>query len=330
MQISVIGAGTWGTAIASLAAISHPTRLWVRRPDLAEQIRTSRRNQDYLPELELSPKILVTDDMEEALKGCDLVLVAVPSHGFRKVFSVVSKHLSTSVPVTSLTKGIEVETCSRMTEIIAELQPGRDPRLTGVLTGPNLAHEILKGEPTAAVAAFSDPDVARTVQDALMGPAFRIYTNGDVVGCELAGCIKNVLAIAIGMARGLGFGSNTMATLITRALAEETRLGVSLGGRPETFAGLAGMGDLIATCQSSKSRNSRVGFALASGKSLSEILEATNTVAEGVNSVRPILELSKRMGAEMPIAEQVGLAIEQGVQPTRILQSLMSRGPKPE
>ncbi len=230
----------------------------------------------------------------------------------------------------SLTKGIEQETLATMTQVVAEASPEKDPRRIGVLTGPNLASEVAAGQPTAAVIAMSDLETARQLQEVFMGPTFRVYTHDDVVGCELGGALKNVMAIAAGMSDGLGFGDNTRATLITRALSELTRLGVSLGGRPATFAGLAGMGDLIATCISTASRNHQVGFGLAAGKSLEQVVTEMKMVAEGVKTTRAVLDLADRTEIEMPIATHVGHVLYEGLDPKEAVLRLMSREAKPE
>ena len=325
MRIAVIGAGTWGTTIAALASRRHPTVLWARRQELADAMNSTGRNPDYLPDVQLPYGLRTTSNTEDAVDGAEAVIMAVPSHGFREVFDGISAFIRPDVPIVSLTKGIEQSTTMRMTEIVREEAPEHDPRRVGVLTGPNLAGEIGAGQPAAAVVAMGDPETASALQQALMDPTFRIYTNPDVAGCELAGALKNVMAIAAGMAKGLGFGHNTLAALITRALAELTRLGVALGGRQETFAGLAGMGDLIATCQSDASRNNRVGMALASGKKLSEIVGEMNTVAEGVKTVEPVLELARTNRVEMPIAEQVRRVLHDGAHPREAVLTLMTR-----
>jgi glycerol-3-phosphate dehydrogenase (NAD(P)+) len=233
------------------------------------------------------------------------------------------------VPVVSLTKGIEEGTLRRMTEIVAEARPGPGHRV-GVLTGPNLAGEVMAGHPAAAVIGMADEAAATRLQDAFMSPVFRVYRNPDVTGCELAGALKNVMAIAAGMARGLGFGQNTLAALVTRALAELTRLGVALGGHAETFAGLAGLGDLVATCQSDQSRNNRVGAALARGRSLDDIVSDMRMVAEGVKTVHPVLGLAAEHGIEMPIAAEVGRVLYEGAHPREAVLALMTRVAKAE
>ena len=328
--IAVIGAGSWGTTVASLAARRVDTRLWARRQELVESINRTRTNPDYLPGHELPQRLTASHDLEEVVSGADLLVMAVPSHGFREVFTEAVQHLAPGTPVVSLTKGIEQKTLATMTEIVHQVEEPASPDVVGVVTGPNLASEIVAGQPTASVAAFRDTGTARTVQDLLMGPTFRVYTNDDVIGCELGGALKNVMAIAAGMSDGLGFGDNTRATLLTRALAEVTRLGVAQGGRPETFAGLAGMGDLIATCSSDRSRNHRVGFALARGQTLDEITGEMRMVAEGVKTTKSALGLAERSGVDMPIATHVDLVLEGAMTPREAMSSLMTREAKAE
>lgn len=330
MRMSVIGAGSWGTTVAALAAERHPTVLWARRPALAEAINRQSENPEYLPGFRLPYGLRAVNDPGQAVRGAEAVVMAVPSHGFRSVFREISAELPPDLPILSLVKGIEQGTHRRMTEVIAEEAPGHDPARTGVLTGPNLAREVMIGHPAAAVIGMPDTEGAAALQSVFISPTFRVYTNPDVVGCELAGALKNVMAIAAGMAKGLGFGHNTIAALITRALAELTRLGVALGGSAETFAGLAGMGDLIATCQSDESRNNRVGMELAAGRALDEITTEMRMVAEGVKSTRPVLELAAGCGVDMPIAAQVGKVLYEQAHPREAVLALMTRGAKPE
>ena len=328
-HVAVIGAGSWGTAVAALAAARNPVVLWSRRAELAEVINSTSENPDYLPGYRLPYGLRATADLAEAIEGAALVAMAVPSHGFRAVLSRMPG-LPFDLPLVSLTKGIEEKTLRRMTEVIAEVVPGHDSQAIGVLTGPNLAGEVTAGQPTAAVVAIVDENAAAIVQKTFMGPTFRVYTNPDLVGCELAGSLKNVMAIAAGMSTGLGFGDNTRAALLTRALAELTRLGVALGGQPATFAGLAGMGDLIATCTSVQSRNFRIGIGLAQGRKLDEITEEMKMVAEGVKTTRAVLELAERAGVEMPIATQVARVLYEGHHPREAVMSLMTRQAKSE
>lgn len=330
MRIAVIGAGSWGTTVAAIAARTNPVVLWARRPELADAINTTAENADYLPGQRLPYGLRATSDSIDAVDGAEAVVMGVPSHGFRAVLEELAPSLGADIPILSLTKGIEGETLMRMTEVVSSVLPDRDPSRSGVLTGPNLAKEVMRGEPAAAVIGMEDADASATLQAALMDPTFRVYTNTDVVGCELAGALKNVMAIAAGMAKGLGFGQNTLAALITRALAEITRLGVAMGGRPETFAGLAGMGDLIATCESDDSRNNRVGMALAQGRKLDDVVSEMQMVAEGVKTARPVLGLAAKHGVDMPIATQVALVLHEGAHPREAVLALMTREARPE
>jgi glycerol-3-phosphate dehydrogenase (NAD(P)+) len=325
--VAVVGAGSWGTTVAALASANTPTMLWGRRAELVDQINSARVNPDYLPAFTLPDRLRATASMSEAIEGADVVIIAAPSHGFRAVAREAAPYLRPWVPVVSLTKGIERETLMRMTEVAAEEMPGRP---IGVMTGPNLAKEILAGQPAASVVAIPDDTIARELQRILTRPSLRVYTNPDVVGCEVAGVVKNVIAIAAGMAEGMEFGDNTRATLITRGLAEMSRLGVAMGGDPVTFAGLAGMGDLIATCSSKQSRNNSVGLALGRGQAIDDILASMNMVAEGVKSSPSVLDLARRYGVEMPITEQVVAVCHEGRSAREALTALMSRTSKSE
>jgi glycerol-3-phosphate dehydrogenase (NAD(P)+) len=329
-RIAVVGAGSWGTTAAALAARSTSTVLWARRQELALEITETRENRQYLPGLPLPEGLTTTSDLEAAVVGASAIVMAVPSHGFREIYSQIARVVAEETPVLSLTKGIEQETLATMTQVVRETSPGKPVSLVGVMTGPNLASEVAAGQPTASVIAMADQATARGLQDVFMGPTFRVYTHDDVVGCELGGALKNVMAIAAGMSDGLGFGDNTRASLITRALAELTRLGVALGGRPATFAGLAGMGDLIATCISTASRNHQVGVALAMGKTLAEIVAEMQMVAEGVKTTRAVLDLAGRHGIEMPIASHVGQVLYDSLQPREAVLRLMTREAKQE
>jgi glycerol-3-phosphate dehydrogenase (NAD(P)+) len=326
-RTAVIGAGSWGTAVAALAARNSPTVLWARRSDLAETISTSHVNRDYLPDYQLPKGLGATSSLEEALAGAEVVVMGVPSHGFREILDEAKPFLAGGTPIVSLTKGVEQQTLKRMTEVITEVLPEHP---SGVLTGPNLAKEVMAGWPAASVVAFEDESIAEELQRLFSTDAFRVYTNPDVVGCEVGGALKNVIAIAAGIADGMGFGDNTRAALITRGLHELTRLGVALGGEPLTFAGLAGMGDLVATCISRQSRNRHVGEALGRGQTIEEIVAAMNMVAEGVKSSKAVLDLSVRVGVEMPIAEQVVAVLYEGKQASEIVPALMQREAKPE
>jgi glycerol-3-phosphate dehydrogenase (NAD(P)+) len=330
VTVAVIGAGSWGTAVAALVAGNAPTILWARREELAVQLNTTHENGDYLPGIALPDALAATCDLEQACRDADVVVLGVPSHGFRTVLGAARPFIGPDVPVISLSKGVEQDTLRRMTEVIGEVLDDHDPSCIGVLTGPNLAKEVAGGQPTASVVATADQGVAESLQQLFLGPTFRVYTNPDVVGCEIAGACKNVLAIGAGIAHGLGYGDNTKAALITRGLAELARLGVALGGDPMTFSGLAGMGDLIATCSSPQSRNRRVGVELGEGRSLEQIVAATNMVAEGVKSTRAVLALAARHDVEMPLASFVGRVLYEGARPADLVPELMLRKAKPE
>jgi glycerol-3-phosphate dehydrogenase (NAD(P)+) len=304
--------------------------LWARRPELAQAIRDTHENGDYLPGAALPETLVASSDLGEAIEGRDIVVMGVPSHGFRAVLEVARPFIARDAAVVSLSKGVEQGSLLRMTEVIADVLVDHDPSRIGVLSGPNLAKEIAAGQPAATVVAFTNDGVAESVQHAFMTPNFRVYTNPDVVGCEIAGALKNVIALGVGMAHGMGFGDNAKAALITRGLAELARLGVVLGGDPLTFAGLAGMGDLIATCSSPQSRNRSVGVALGEGRSLDDIVAEMNMVAEGVKSTSAVLELARRHEVEMPVAEFVGRVLYEGAKPADHVGELMGRAAKGE
>jgi glycerol-3-phosphate dehydrogenase (NAD(P)+) len=328
--VAVIGAGAWGTTIASLVSTNASTVLWGRDPLVVDAITRTRENAAYLPGVRLPDSLRATPDLSAACAAADVIAMAVPSHGFRDVLVAAAPAIPVEVPVVSLAKGVERHTLLRMTEIVLEVLPDHGPDRVAVLTGPNLAREVALGEPAATVVACADPTTANELQQVFMTSMFRVYTNPDVVGCEIAGALKNVLAIAAGIAAGLGYGDNTQAALITRGLAELSRLGVRLGGAPLTFAGLAGLGDLVATCVSAKSRNRSVGFELGRGRSLPEIVAATNAVAEGVNTTAAVLELAARVDVEMPIASLVGSVLYEGRRPADLVAALMLREAKAE
>ena len=313
--------------MAALAAANAPTVLWARRTDVADHIRRHRRNPSYLSDFDLPAGLEATHDLREAVVAADVVVMAVPSHGYRDVMAEVARHLRPWVPVVSLAKGLERTSLKRMSEVTSEEVPGHP---VAVVTGPNLAREILAGQPAASVVAIDDATIATELQRLFTRPALRMYTNADVIGCEVGGVVKNVIAIAAGMAEGMGFGDNTRATLITRGLAEMTRLGVAMGGQAATFAGLAGMGDLIATCSSKQSRNSSVGLALGRGESIDSILASMSMVAEGVKSSPSVLDLARRHGVDMPITEQVVAVCHGGRSAADALARLMQRGSKSE
>jgi glycerol-3-phosphate dehydrogenase (NAD(P)+) len=299
--IAVVGAGSWGTTIAHTLAATATVSLWARDGDVAAELATARTSR-RLPGAVLDGRVTVTSDIEAVAAGADVVLIAVPTIGLRRVVAELAPSVAPGVPIVSLAKGFEPGTRLRMTEVLAEVAPDH-PR--AALTGPNLAREILEGHAAASVIACEDDDVGRLLQEHLSTESFRVYRNTDVVGCELAGALKNVVGIAAGMAEGLGAGDNTKAAVITRGLAELTRLGAAMGGRPITFSGLAGLGDLVATCASPLSRNRQVGEQLGRGRAAAEVLGSMTSVAEGVTAAPVAVELAAERGVEVPIAVQV-------------------------
>jgi len=330
MRIAVIGAGSWGTAIARLCSANASVGLWTRRAELATAINTDRENAEYLPGVRLPDRITATTDFTRAVSGAAAVLVAVPSHGYRDVLEKASGIVPTSIPVISLAKGIEVSTGLRMSEVTLDVLAGHDPSRVGALSGPNLSEEIMQGQPAATVLSMADRRVGREIQSILGTPRFRVYTNQDLIGVEVAGATKNVIALAAGVSLGLGFGMNTMAGLATRGLAEMTRLGVVLGGDALTFGGLAGMGDLLATCGSPSSRNNQVGYQLGKGRKIADITSGMRTIAESVRTTEAVLQLAARHGVEMPIAEAVGRILYEGETVQDAMKRLMDRTPRHE
>jgi glycerol-3-phosphate dehydrogenase (NAD(P)+) len=330
MRAAVIGAGSWGTAVAAIVADHADATLWARDPALAAQIDDQHENGRYLSGIRLPSALHATADLEAACSGADVIVVGVPSHGFREVLRAAAPAIGATVPVVSLSKGVEQSTHLRMTEVVADVLPDHLAERIGVLTGPNLAREVAEGQPAASVIAMQDAECAAELQQLFMTRTFRVYTNPDVVGCEIAGALKNVIAIAAGIAAGLGYGDNTKAGLMTRGLAELARLGVALGGEPLTFSGLAGMGDLVATCTSEKSRNRRVGFELGRGRTLDDIVAETHMVAEGVKSTAAVLEIARANGVDMPIATMVGAVLYEDARPADLVPSLMLREAKAE
>jgi len=302
LKAGLLGGGSWGTTVASLIARNAPVKIWARCEETVNEINEHHTNSRYLPGATLNNKLVATHCIEEAVSGCDVLVMGVPSQHFRDVLEQAREHIRPWVPVISLTKGLEAGTELRMTEIIEEVLPGHP---VGVLTGPNLAREIISGQAAASVMAMEDEIIVRALQKLFHSGLFRVYTNTDLIGCELGGVLKNIIAIAVGMGDGQGAGDNTRSALITRGLAEITRLGVAMGGRPETFAGLAGMGDLIATCTSPQSRNRHVGYELGKGRPLDEIIGEMLMVAEGVKSAPTVVALGERYGVEMPITGDV-------------------------
>ena len=309
LKVSVLGGGSWGTSVAALLARNATTRLWLRNPDSATEVNTLHTNSKYLPDAKLPDALTATTSLQEAVSDADVVVMGIPSQQFRKVLVDLKPFIRPWVPVISLAKGLEQDTSMRMTQIIGEVLPGHPP---GVLTGPNLAREIMAGSAAASVLAMEDETICNWLRPVFQSGLFRVYTNNDLIGCELGGALKNIIAIAVGMGDGLGAGDNTRAAVITRGLAELTRLGVALGGRPETFAGLAGTGDLIATCTSPQSRNRHVGERLGQGQTLEQIIDEMHMVAEGVKSAPVVMKMATELGVDMPIAAEVFNVVQHG------------------
>ncbi|WOC13512.1 NAD(P)H-dependent glycerol-3-phosphate dehydrogenase [Gordonia sp. MP11Mi] len=331
MRAVVMGSGSWGTAVAKvLADAGNDVVMWARRPELAEQINTGHVNGDYLPGIELPHSLRAVSSPTEALAGRELVVCAVPSQSLRDNLSQWLDDLPSEAILLSLAKGVEVSSGKRMSEVIAEVTEFPAEQIA-VLSGPNLAREVAQGQPAATVIACADEDQAKRVQAAFATGYFRPYTNTDVVGCEIGGAAKNVIALACGVASGLGYGENTLATIITRGLAETIRLGVALGADITTLAGLAGVGDLVATCSSPLSRNRTFGARLGEGANLEEAQAATNgQVAEGVKSCRSVRALAKAHGVEMPLTEAVYLLCHEGMSVQDMVTNLLGRSTKPE
>ncbi len=329
-RTTVMGAGSWGTAFALvLADAGNDVRIWGRRQELCDAINAEHRNVDYLPDIELPHAIRATHDPAEALEGADVVVLAVPSQQLRSNLESWAEHVPEQAILVSLMKGVELGTHKRMSEVIAELT-GAGPERIAVVSGPNLAKEIASREPAASVVACADQGVAEQLQQLCHTTAFRPYTVTDVVGCELGGTTKNIIGLAVGVCVGLGFGDNSKASVITRGLAETARLGAAMGADPRTIAGLAGMGDLVATCSSPLSRNRTFGEKLGLGMSVDEIAAQTKQVAEGVKSCQSVSELAKLHGVDMPIVEHVAALIAGEMNPEQLVKAMISREAKSE
>ncbi len=330
-KAAVFGAGSWGTTFAKvLIDAGCDVTLWARRPELAQQITDTHRNPDYLPGIVLPPPLTATHDPAQALDGADLVAFAIPSQSLRENLAAWAPQLPSDASLISLMKGVELGTTRRMSEVICEVA-GVDSDRVVVISGPNLAREIAEEQPTATVVACTDEARAAAVQKSCGTAYFRPYSNTDVIGCELGGAVKNVIALACGIGHGMGFGDNTLASVITRGLAETARLGERLGADPVTFAGLAGLGDLVATCNSPLSRNRTFGERLGRGESLAQAQDATHgQVAEGVKSCRSLLELAQHHGVDVPITQAVEAVCFRGMTPRQMLDLLMSRSMKSE
>lgn len=322
-RVGVLGGGSWGTVLAHLAAqVGCDVVLWLRDEQVAAELNAERTNRRYLGETRLAEGIRATTDLEQAVRAADLVLFALPSKHTRAVAGEAGAYITGDQVVLSATKGFEPETCARMSEV---LRAETCARKIGALHGPNLAKEILAGQPSATVVASRYREAITLGARLLHGPSFRIYGNMDLRGVELAGALKNVIAIASGVAHGLGFGANVRALIVTRGLAEIQRLGVKLGADPLTFSGLAGIGDLLVTCGSELSRNFRVGLGLAAGRPLPEVLEELGETAEGVNTARVAVALAVREGTPLPIIEGVAKLLFEGATPQEVMEDLMTR-----
>lgn len=329
--VAVVGAGSWGTAIAHLlASKGHEVRLWSFESPVVEEVRSFGENRSYLPGIPLDEGLRPTADLDEAIRGASVVVSVSPAQHVRGVMTAAARSLAPYAVVVSASKGIEIERGMRMDEVLADVLPGMGPERFAVLSGPSFAREVALGMPTAVVAASESEELAVRIQTLFQTERFRVYTNRDVVGVELGGAVKNVIALAAGVSAGLGFGHNTLAALITRGLAEISRLGEAQGASPATFAGLAGMGDLVLTCTGDLSRNRMVGIRLGQGEKLGAILEDMRMVAEGVRTAPAVRALARRHGVEMPIVEQVCALLEGACTAREALERLMMRPPRAE
>ncbi|MEV0035982.1 NAD(P)H-dependent glycerol-3-phosphate dehydrogenase [Streptomyces sp. NPDC050804] len=329
-RVAVFGAGSWGTAFAMILADGGcEVSLWARRPELVDAINTTSRNPDYLPDTTLPSGITATTDAAEAAKGATAAFLAVSAQTLRDNLTRWAPHFDHDTVLASLMKGVELGTAKLMSEVIGEVTGAERERIA-VVSGPNLAGEIVRRQPAASVVACQDETVAEQLQAACHTPYFRPYTTTDVIGCELGGAVKNVIALAVGIADGHGLGDNTKASLMTRGLAETTRLAQAMGAQPQTLAGLAGMGDLIATCSSPLSRNHTFGANLGRGLTVAETTGVTKQTAEGVTSCQAVLDLARRHGVDMPLTETVVGIVHGGMSPREAIRELMSRSPQPE
>lgn len=330
-RIAILGAGSWGTALAvSLARCDHPVTLWARREEAAETMRTTRHNPTYLPDVHLPESVVVTSDLEQAIAGSTVWVIATPSHAVRDLAERLVPHGNKEVIVVSVAKGIENESLETMSQVLTEVLTTVPADNITVLYGPSHAEEVGAGRPTTVVAAAPSMEVARHVQDVFMAPHLRVYVNDDVLGVEIAGSVKNVMALAAGMSDGIGYGDNAKAAIITRGMAEIQRLGLAMGAKASTFAGLAGIGDLVATCTSKHSRNRYLGEQIGKGKSLDEVLSHMQMVAEGVRTAASVHALAQKYDIEMPITEAVYAILFEGKEPEQAVHDLMTRSAKHE
>jgi glycerol-3-phosphate dehydrogenase (NAD(P)+) len=332
-RIAILGGGSWGTGLAVVLASSrrkHEIRLWVRASSLADSIERDLENKKYLPGIPIPPTVKASSDLENSLREAQIVVSAIPSAHTRSIFALALPHFSRDAVFVSATKGLEPATHLRMSEVLSQIINARFLPRVAVLSGPSFAAEAAQGHPTAVVLASADASLGAFLQEEFSGPTFRLYTNDDVLGVELAAAMKNVMAIAAGACQGLALGANSLAALITRGLAEMSRLTVALGGKPETLSGLAGMGDLILTCYGSQSRNRRVGFELGQGRSLQQILADMTMVAEGVGTSAALLALAKENHLELPITQQVHSILHLGNSPREAIRAIMERPLKRE
>ncbi|HKW56179.1 MAG TPA: NAD(P)H-dependent glycerol-3-phosphate dehydrogenase [Candidatus Acidoferrum sp.] len=332
-RIAILGGGSWGTALAivlSRAHQAHQISLWMRDGNLAETLRRTRENATYLPGQKVPQAVVVSEDAACALAGAKAVIGALPAAHARSTYERILPHLDRGAAIVSATKGLEPETHLRMSEVLSQVLPSDQGARVAVLSGPSFAAEAASGHPTAVVLASRDLGLASELQEKFAGSFFRLYTNEDVLGVELAGAMKNVIAIAAGACQGIGLGANSLAALVTRGLAEMTRLALALGARPETLNGLAGLGDLVLTCTGSLSRNRQVGIELGKGRSLAEVLAGMRMVAEGVGTTRALLALARSARVELPITEQVSAILHEGKSPQTAIRSIMERPLKHE
>jgi glycerol-3-phosphate dehydrogenase (NAD(P)+) len=327
-KIAILGGGSWGTALALVLSRSrarHTLALWVHDQRRCEIFRRTRQNDTYLPGFELPAEIGITHDLGTACTGADIILGVIPAAHARAVYSEMLPYVTSNMVFVSATKGLEPGSHARMSEVLAQVVSQHFPPRVAALSGPSFANEVARGDATAVVVASRDPDLARAIREEFSGPTFRLYSNNDLVGVELGGALKNVIALAAGICHGLGLGANALAALITRGLAEITRLAVAAGGRLETLSGLAGMGDLVLTCTGELSRNRAVGIELGKGRKLAEILANMRMVAEGVSTTSAALDLAHAAGVEMPITEQMNAVLREGRAPGEAIREMMER-----